>query len=125
MNAAEGSWRELVEKKRCLQRLCGDLECKVGWKFSGNGGRRDFVDFRRVFGFRLFGSKQQSNVELEEKGREVGEVAWQPRGPSMSQHGATRGQPGNKMGHPDLSVDGSRRFLEVFSEGFWLKVIWF
>ena len=49
MNAAEGSWRELVEKKRCLQRLCGDLECKVGWKFSGNGGRRDFVDFRRVF----------------------------------------------------------------------------
>ena len=49
-NAAEGSWRELVEKKRCLQRLCGDLECKVGWKFSGNGGRRDFVDFRRVFG---------------------------------------------------------------------------
>ena len=50
MNAAEGSWREVVEKKRCLQRLCGDLECKVGWKFSGNGGRRDFVDFRRVFG---------------------------------------------------------------------------
>ena len=35
MNAAEGSWRELVEKKRCLQSLCGDLECKVGWKFSG------------------------------------------------------------------------------------------
>ena len=40
----------LAEKKRCLQRLCGDLERKVGWKFSGNGGRRDFVDFRRVFG---------------------------------------------------------------------------
>ena len=45
MNAAEGSWREVVEKKRCLERLCGDLERKVGWKFSGNGGRRDFVDF--------------------------------------------------------------------------------
>ena len=40
----------LAEKKGCLQRLCGDLECKVGWIFSGNGGRRDFVDFRRVFG---------------------------------------------------------------------------
>ena len=31
-------------------------------------------------------------------------------------------QPRNKMGHPDLSVGGSRRFREVFSEGFWLKV---
>ena len=38
----------LAGKKRCLQRQCGDLECNVGWKFSGNGGRRDFVDFRRV-----------------------------------------------------------------------------
>ena len=34
-------------------------------------------------------------------------------------------QPRNKMGHPGLSVGGSRRFREVFSEGFWLKVIWF
>ena len=50
MNAAGGSWGEVVEKKRCLQRLFGDLECKVGWIFSGNGGRRDFVDFRRVLG---------------------------------------------------------------------------
>ena len=35
-------------------------------------------------------------------------------------------QPRNEMGHPDLSGGGSRRFREVFfSEGFWLKVIWF
>ena len=33
-------------------------------------------------------------------------------------------QPRNKMGHPDLSVGDSRRFREVFSEGFWLKVLW-
>ena len=41
----------------------------------------------------------------------------------MSQYGATGGQLRNKMGHPDLSVGGSRRVREVFSESFWLKVI--
>ena len=37
---------------------------------------------------------------------------------------ATRGHVQyNNMGHPDLSVGGSRRFREVFSEGFGLKVV--
>ena len=34
-------------------------------------------------------------------------------------------KPRKKMGPPDLSVGGSPRFREVFSEGFWLKVCWF
>ena len=45
--------------------------------------------------------------------------------PVWAQMATKMAQPRNKMGHPDLSVGGSQRFREVFSEGFWLKVVWF
>ena len=57
---------------------------------------------------------------------------WPARWPKMVQVApvcakmATKmAQPRNKMGHRDLSVGGSGRVREVFSEGFWLKVIRF
>lgn len=51
---------------------------------------------------------------------------WPGRWPKVwAKMAAKMAQPQKNMGPPDLSVGGSRRFREVFSEGFWLKVIWF
>ena len=43
----------------------------------------------------------------------------------MGQDGNQDGLATKEMGHPDLSVGGSWRFREVFSEGFWLKIFCF